>query len=247
MDAPSDRRIRMFQVAQLTASAGKQGQDRVAVIRRASDIVAALADGAGGTSGGAEAADTLLLWAQAYADRAADLTDPAQWGELLYRIDQQIASANGQTTGVIVALTDHGLTGASVGDSASWIIADDPAAGYDDLTANQAHKPLLGTGAAKPVTFDRAMTNGTILIASDGLVKYAPPRRICEVARGPDLDQAARQLVDLVRLRSGALPDDVGVVLIRRATAAPTKTASHGRSRYTLTPDGDLFADGNDG
>jgi serine/threonine protein phosphatase PrpC len=236
----------MFQVAQLTAAAGKRGQDRVAVIRHTAGIVAVLADGAGGTSGGAEAADTLLLWAQAYASRATDLTHASQWAELLQRVDQQIASANGQTTGVIVALTDHGLTGASVGDSAAWTIADDPASGYDDLTANQAQKPLLGSAATRPVAFERATTVGTVLLASDGLVKYAPPRRICEVARGPDLEQAAHQLVDLVRLRSGALTDDVGVVLIRRPIAATTKAASHGRSRYTLTTDGDLVEAGDD-
>lgn len=237
----------MFHVAQLTAAAGRRGQDRVAVMRHASGVVAVLADGAGGTSGGAEAADTLLLWVQAYASRATDLADPAQWGELLQRVDQQIAAANGQTTGVVVALSDHGLTGASAGDSAAWLIANDEAGGYDDLTASQVHKPLLGTGGARPVTFERPAASGTLLIASDGLVKYAPPRRICEVARGPDLEQVAPQLIDLVRLRSGALPDDVGVVLIRRTSAASAKVASHGRSRYTLTADGDLVREADDG
>jgi serine/threonine protein phosphatase PrpC len=233
----------MFDVAHLTPAAGKRGQDRVAVMRHASGIVVVLADGAGGTSDGAEAADTLLLWAQAYASRATDLTDAGQWAELLQRVDQQIASANGRTTGVVLALTDHGLTGASVGDSAAWLIPDGAASGYDDLIANQAHKPLLGSGAARPVAFERATPSGTILIASDGLVKYAPPGRICEVARGPDPEQAARQLVDLVRLRSGALPDDAAVVLIRRTSTAPAKPASHGSPRYTLTADGDLIED----
>jgi hypothetical protein len=38
---------------------------------------------------------------------------------------------------------------------------------------------------------------------------------IARLAAGPDLDAAARGLVELVRLSSGALPDDVAVVLCR--------------------------------
>jgi hypothetical protein len=40
--------------------------------------------------------------------------------------------------------------------------------------------------------------------------------RIAAVALGPDLQMAACALADLPRLRSGALPDDVGVILRRR-------------------------------
>ena len=57
-----------------------------------------------------------------------------------------------------------------------------------------------------------------MLVATDGLVKYAPAARICAAARDKSLHAAAGKLVDLVRLKSGALPDDVGVALCRRAT-----------------------------
>ena len=56
-----------------------------------------------------------------------------------------------------------------------------------------------------------------MLVASDGLIKYASQTSIARIASGVDLVFAARSLVDLVRLRSGALQDDVSIVLCREA------------------------------
>jgi serine/threonine protein phosphatase PrpC len=228
----------MFQVAQLTAAYGRHGQDRVGAIECPIGLVVMLADGAGGTSGGAEAAETFSLWAKAYATRTPDVRGGAQWATLLEQVDRQIAAVNGQTTGVIVAVSADGFSGASVGDSAAWIVGDD---GFDNLTSGQAHKPLLGSGASKPIAFERSVTGGTLLVASDGLVKYAPPARICELARLPDLNEAARRLVDLVRLRSGALQDDVGIVLVRTTNTASASRGRERRKRYTLTDDGEML------
>ena len=84
-------------------------------------------------------------------------------------------------------------------------------------TASQLHKPLIGSGRAKPASFERsALSEQTLVLGSDGLVKYAPPQRICEVARLPELQPAAGKMVDLVRLRSGELQDDVAIILCRR-------------------------------
>jgi len=44
---------------------------------------------------------------------------------------------------------------------------------------------------------------------------------IARVASGPDLAAAARALVELVRLPSGELPDDVAIVLCREVEQAP--------------------------
>jgi hypothetical protein len=57
-----------------------------------------------------------------------------------------------------------------------------------------------------------------LLVASDGLIKYAKQASIARIASGADLASAARSLVDLVRLRSGQLQDDVSIVLCRKAT-----------------------------
>ena len=54
-----------------------------------------------------------------------------------------------------------------------------------------------------------------LVVASDGLWNYAPRAAIAELASGDDLDAAVRALVDLVRLPSGELQDDVAIALVR--------------------------------
>jgi hypothetical protein len=59
--------------------------------------------------------------------------------------------------------------------------------------------------------FEAGRFGDRVLLASDGLCKYALLERICTLAlRGP-VEHAA---VDCVRLPSGTLQDDVAVVLV---------------------------------
>ena len=60
------------------------------------------------------------------------------------------------------------------------------------------------------------LIDGTLLVASDGLVKYAPRERVCAAALEKNLPAAGRKIVDLARLRSGTLQDNVALVLCRR-------------------------------
>ncbi len=106
--------------------------------------------------------------------------------------------------------------GASVGDSGAWVIRG---AQIEDLTEGQARKPLVGAGCRPVAVRAAALGAGTLLVASDGLLRYAKPSEIAWVAAGRDLVVAVRGLVDLVRLRSGALPDDVSVVLCRQVAS----------------------------
>ena len=208
----------MFGTAMASQSYRKQSQDRADVIEHADGVVIVVADGAGGMSGGSEAADTVVMRARAYVSRCEDLRDADGWCELLSGIGRQIGAAGGgQSTAVIAAVFADGIFGASVGDSAAWAITAD---GYENLTADQVTKPLLGSGAAKPVGFSTDGLDGTLLVATDGLVKYAKPAAICGVARTGPVSAAAGKLIDLVRLRSGALQDDVAVVLCREKTTA---------------------------
>jgi serine/threonine protein phosphatase PrpC len=229
----------MFQTTKITQGYRSRCQDRVDIIDHATGIVLALADGAGGISGGEEAADTMLLWARAHVTQIASLHGGEQWAALLSKVDKQIPFANGETTGVIVAIWDGGLAGASVGDSAAWIIRAD---GYDDLTAAQVRKPLLGSGQARPVPFERPgiLAGETVLLCSDGLAKYAIPNLICAAANQADLSTAARDLVELVRLKSGTFHDDVGIVLARPSPPQSSLTRRSSRPTYTLTADGNL-------
>jgi serine/threonine protein phosphatase PrpC len=187
------------------------GEDRAGIIPFGDGLVIVVADGAGGTGSGAEAADMVV---QATRERILR----ARPGDLelvavLRDIDDLLAKQGngGQAAAVVAAVTSSRVTGASVGDCGAWLIDGND---YRDLTRAQERKPLLGDGGAFPVPFG-AQVSGTLLLATDGLLKYAPSPRICLAARDPDLASAGDRLVSLVRLRSGDLQDDVGLVLVR--------------------------------
>lgn len=181
------------------------GEDRAAAVARGDGVVLALADGAGGTGGGARAADAVIAALSA-------APTPSSWTDALAALDAALPRLGpGQATAVVVEVTAAGLRGASVGDSGAWLIGDD----LVDLTADQRRKPLLGAGAT-PVAFTAGpLADRTLVLASDGLWKYARPADISAAARLTDLAAAAAALLALVRLPSGDLPDDVALVLAR--------------------------------
>jgi serine/threonine protein phosphatase PrpC len=181
-------------------------EDRAAVYPRPEAFVAVIADGAGGVSGGAQAADGVLA-----AVRAAGVPgDATACAQLLAKLD--VPALGGETTAVMVVLLPDRLIGASIGDSGAWMVTAD---GHEDLTEGQNRKPLLGTGRAVPVPFTRFHPRGTLLLATDGLLKYVPHARIEELARAEDVDAAAEELQNASRLPAGDWPDDVAVVVVR--------------------------------
>lgn len=184
------------------------GQDRVGVRELDDGIVIALADGAGGTGGGAQAAQAVID-----AVLAAAPTVPA-WSSFLAELDPAVMRLGGETTAIALSVTRAEIVGAAVGDSGAWIIRDD---GVEDLTAAQERKPLLGGGCMPVEVRSGSLAGGTLLVASDGLLKYAREARIASVVRGAELAAAAHALVELVRLRSGALQDDVSIILCRES------------------------------
>lgn len=211
-----DARPFSFGVAVLRESYRPHSEDRAEVIEREDGLVIAVADGVGGRPGGGEAADLVVRLAQERAPGIRNLNDPRAWQRLLQEIDGALDEDTqaGETTAVLLAVTPRGIAGASVGDSEAWLITS---TGYTDLTGRQGRKPFLGVGMAFPALFSAPFPAGTLLVATDGLFKYTSPERICEAALDPDLDRAAARLLELVRLRSGALPDDVAMVLGRLA------------------------------
>jgi serine/threonine protein phosphatase PrpC len=186
------------------------GQDRAGVQEVGDSVVIALADGAGGTGGGSKAAQAVVD-----AVFAAASQGPA-WPGLLAELDRDaVRLGGGQTTAIVLSVTRTGIAGAAVGDSGAWVIRN---TAIEDLTAGQLRKPLLGAGCVPFVVRGRSLEGGTLLVASDGLINYASQASIARIASGEDLASAAHSLVDLVRLRSGALQDDVSIVLCRQAT-----------------------------
>lgn len=191
--------------------------------------MAVVADGAGGMSGGGEAAEAVLDQVRRCVSQADALLVPALWQNLLERVAADLDEV-GQTTGLVVATDGRVVVGASVGDSEAWLVGVD---GLRDLTAAQQRKPLLGGGPIEARSFEAEMSLGdTLLLASDGVVKYASPPRIggCLLGRSGSLDELPRALLELVRLPSGALCDDVAVVLVRASTATPHEAAGTGSS-----------------
>jgi serine/threonine protein phosphatase PrpC len=186
------------------------GQDRAIAIPAAGGYLVALADGAGGTGNGAIAAECLIAYVTKLSKEAAS----ADWFAALCAFDDELSARpmGGQTTGVVAFIDSERVRGASVGDSSAWLIT--PTGRMTDLTAAQRRRPLLGTGEALPVEFEVDRLGNHVLLGSDGLFKYAPVDRICALATQGTVAEAANALANCVRLPSGALQDDVAVVIV---------------------------------
>jgi serine/threonine protein phosphatase PrpC len=184
---------------------GGANEDRLLVARRGErNTVCIVCDGAGNGGQGGLAADLAI----AELGRIAQDGFP-DWVRVLLSVDQLLKreAQGGETTCVAVDISDHGeCRGASVGDSGAWMLPAGSA--VRDLTAHQ-DRARLGSGHAHPLRF-KAQLMGRLVLATDGLFKYtrAADIRTC-AARGVDA------LIDSVRLKSGALQDDVAVILLQ--------------------------------
>lgn len=210
-----------FETTALTVAHRRRGEDRVKVIDFPDGVVIVVADGAGGSGAGDQAAEAVVreLAAAASLDH-----DPAAWCALLRQVDQRVAA--GESTAVVVARSARGLVGACVGDSQAWLVADDDLL---DLTRDRVRKPLLGSGEAVPVGFAHPPAAGLLLVATDGFCNYVRRDRLMKEILWIDFAVLARTLVEMVRLPSGELWDDVGLVACR-----PRPRAAR-RQRYDLT------------
>lgn len=205
-----------MQTARIIEGWRKTCQDRAEAFERGSAAVLVVADGAGGTGGGGEAAELVVDRVRRVVEAGQRLVDPKHWCEVLREIDAAL-EANpmvGESTAVVAVCTRVVVVGASVGDSGCWLLTEEASR---DLTRHQKRRPLLGSGWAQPTAFWAPFVEGVVLAGSDGLLKYAPMEKIRPVAMGGDLAAAAKGLVDLVRLPTGALQDDVGIALCRQA------------------------------
>lgn len=202
----------MHLVSHIVAN-GENAQDRVRVLRFDDRVVLAIADGAGGRSGGAEAADLAI---EIISRFASNLHSEDACSTALLRAHSMILKDDkaGETTAVVAVAKGQQVFGASIGDSGAWMISEDT---IDELSAQQNRRPFLGSGTAIPVGFSRPFLNGTLLVATDGLLKYASRDVISWTVRKTTFEFACKELVRLVRYPSGALPDDVAVALCRLA------------------------------
>ncbi len=203
----------------------RQGcEDRFAIIdgggAQNPRTIVVVADGAGGTGSGAEAAETVISEVRNHHQQI----DTAEgWSQLLTQTDFRIAT--GQATAVVVDLQLDRIIGASVGDSEAWMI---DGVVIDKLTSGQTRKPLLGSGASRPVAFKRGSLSGTLVVGSDGLFNHAKREQLTKTVACHDFLTIPRRCLELVRLPSGELWDDTCVVTCRN------RPVRRSRKRYVL-------------
>jgi serine/threonine protein phosphatase PrpC len=136
--------------------------------------------------------------------------DASSWCDILRQTDCRVGV--GESTGVVVAWSAHGIVGASVGDSKAWLVEDDD---IKDLTRDQVRKPLLGSGEAQPVGFTHPPSRGLLLVCTDGFCNYVRREKLLREILWIDFSVLPRTLVEMVRLPSGGLWDDIGIVACR--------------------------------
>jgi serine/threonine protein phosphatase PrpC len=124
-----------------------------------------------------------------------------------------------------LAVEDGGAAGATVGDSQAWLMVDGTLV---DLTQNRIRKPLLGSGEANPQGLSHPLTSGLLIVATDGFCNYVRREQLLKEILRDDFAVLARRLVEMVRLPSGALWDDVGMVVCR------PRPIVRQRQRYSL-------------
>jgi serine/threonine protein phosphatase PrpC len=209
-----------FETAHVTHGYREHCEDRVAVIHDDERTIVVVADGAGGIGNGDAAAETVIR--EVTTDHHG-ISTAEQWETELRQIDCRLGV--GESTAVVVDLRVDSIVGASVGDSRAWIIREGELL---DLTVNQIRKPLLGSGDARPTQFSHGSLNGTLIVATDGFCNYVKRDELTSMVAQADLFEIPRRCVELVRLPSGDLWDDIGIVACR--VTRPRRS----RKRYTI-------------
>src|SRR5262245_47394427 len=102
------------------ASPRASSDDRVVVHRLDDGLVVVVADGAGGISGGAAAADALCAMVDGcFKRRSFEPFAPYAWADLLRQADLALERGRGcgEAAAVIAAVSSWGVVGASAGDA----------------------------------------------------------------------------------------------------------------------------------
>jgi serine/threonine protein phosphatase PrpC len=208
-----------YEHSRASASSRLRNQDASGIYERDEVLVVVLADGGGGLRGGEAASRSLVAVVEsAVNDPAFVLEEVRPWIDLFLATDAGLAANRaGETTGVVVVLGRRGFMGLSIGNSEAWVVTP---TGVDKLTVGQHTHQRLGSKQAALAVFERPFLAGVLVVGTDGLFNYASTDVIAEIVRGAPAATAAERLLELVRLRSGKLADDVALVLVRPADAS---------------------------
>ena len=209
-----------YETAHLSVAYRNRNEDRCAVIQDEGRTLIVVADGAGGSGCGEQAAERVIAEVQANYHAVATAAD---WERQLTQIDCRIGA--GEAAAVVVDIRPSGICGVSVGDSVAWLWQEGE---LHDLTKNQIRKPLLGSGEARPRGFEHTALEGLLLVATDGLSNYLKRDVLTRTISQSDFYEIPRRLIELVRLPSGEYWDDTTVVVCR------VKPQRRARQRYEI-------------
>ena len=189
-------------------AAGVRGEDRAAVHEFPDSTIVVLADGAGGLSGGAEAADRIVA-----ALAGPFPASPAVLRDALLDVDASLYldSTAGSAACALLVVDATGVAGAVAGDVEVMRLGRDR---VERLVGRREPKPLLGEGGCWPAVFAARRSATRLLACSDGLWKYVRPDAFLAAAREIDVEAAADALANAARLPGGALQDDLSLVLL---------------------------------
>jgi serine/threonine protein phosphatase PrpC len=185
------------------------------VFTAGNDVVIVVADGVSGRPYGAEAASRVTEIVRVASNPLS--ASPAYWSTVLLKADRELCSdrAVGEAAVAIVSINAGRAIGASVGDCEAWIVFPGK-----QLRLSRTRKPYLGSGVATPYSFEALLDiNSTLILASDGLFKYADEEAIARAALLPSVNEAATALVELPKTPDGSYNDDVAVVVCRHLKA----------------------------
>lgn len=201
----------MYEISSYIEQQGKEGDDALLVLERAGVIWFCVSDGAGGSSGGKSAA-LYVVKAFEKLSESNECCRPEDFEAFLMKIDSEMSREKncGEATAVLGKIESNIITGVSVGDSEAWLFNND----YEyQITSLQNHKPLLGSGFARPIGFGPTILESVLLVGSDGLFKYSKFNLIQGHLAALS---NAEKIANLAKLGTGKLQDDVSAIVIRK-------------------------------
>jgi len=77
-----------------------------------------------------------------------------------------------------------------------------------------AHRPVGRCVARRAQALQILVADMLLAEVADGLLKYVPQARICELIRTLPIEEVGAALIEAARLPSGALWDDVAVIIV---------------------------------
>ncbi|MFI5381457.1 MAG: PP2C family protein-serine/threonine phosphatase [Tepidisphaerales bacterium] len=194
-------------------------EDAIAVVPhpgRTDTLICALADGQGGQSGGARAAQVAVetCLEQARQCSPAKLLSPFTWQAIGPEVDQSVMRdpEAGFTTFVGLAVGPGFVVGASCGDSAGVLLLGEK---FVQLTGGQQKNPPIGSGTAYSSPFSARLDGPfKLLLMSDGVWKFTSWEQIAELCRR----ESGQELITAIRTATqkldGRLMDDFSVILV---------------------------------